>query len=194
MKQRRGSHLNLKVSYETNVKLKLRWNIGFEENITRQRADSERALEDVENAQNEKLREINVELEQTLSKIAQLSDELDHKQLQESVWFWAISWFCSKVLKVTPTKGHSTQRGLRWTHWSEYYFNTWFKFNLITFKDILDDLSDVIDSPDNPDFLYQNDSLQHERSRLRTVFVDVKRQLTLESRKLDEYEQINKSS
>ena len=60
-------------------------------------------------------------------------------------------------------------------------------------KDILDDLSDVIDSPDNPDFLYQNDSLQHERSRLRTVFVDVKRQLTLESRKLDEYEQINKS-
>ena len=60
-------------------------------------------------------------------------------------------------------------------------------------QDLLDELADVVDSPDDAQFLYQNDSLQHERSRLRTVFVDVKRQLTMEAKKLDEYEQINKS-
>ena len=64
---------------------------------------------------------------------------------------------------------------------------------LILLKDLLDELADVVDSPDDVQFLYQNDTLQHERSRLRTVFVDVKRQLTMEAKKLDEYEQINKS-
>ena len=39
---------------------------------------------------NEKLRQLNTELEQTLSKVTQLADELDHKQLEESViQFWA---------------------------------------------------------------------------------------------------------
>ena len=60
---------------------------------------------------NEKLRQLNAELEQTLSKVTQLADELDHKQLEESViQFWA---FSSKELKSSHThKGHSTQRGL----------------------------------------------------------------------------------
>ena len=63
---------------------------GFEDNITKQRTESEREYEEAENLKSEKLREINAELEQTLSKVTQLADELDHKQLEESVIsvFW----------------------------------------------------------------------------------------------------------
>ena len=69
---------------------------GFEDNITKQRTESERENEETENLKNEKLRELNAELEQTLSKVTQLADELDHKQLEESVIsvFWA--FFSSK--------------------------------------------------------------------------------------------------
>lgn len=71
------------------------------------------------------------------------------------------------------------------------FFET--RLNLLL-QDVLDDLADLVDSPDNAQFLYQTETLTHERSRLRTVFADVKRQLILEARKLDEYEQINKSN
>ena len=71
------------------------------------------------------------------------------------------------------------------------FFET--RLNLLL-QDVLDDLADLVDSPDNAQFLYQTETLTHERSRLRMVFADVKRQLILEARKLDEYEQINKSN
>ena len=65
---------------------------GFEDNITKQRTESEREYEEAENLKSEKLKELNTELEQTLSKVTQLADELDHKQLEESVIsvFWAL--------------------------------------------------------------------------------------------------------
>ena len=87
--------------YAARVWIRRYWNLitdylsltiysGFEDNITKQRTESEREYEEAESLKNEKLRQLNAELEQTLSKVTQLADELDHKQLEESViQFWA---------------------------------------------------------------------------------------------------------
>ena len=85
---------------------------GFEDNITKQRTESEREYEEAENLKSEKLKELNAELEQTLSKVTQLADELDHKQLEESVIsvFWA--FFSSKKLKMKshPQRSFNSKR------------------------------------------------------------------------------------
>ena len=53
---------------------------GFEDELSRQRADSER----IKSEKNEKIDRLQTELDQATDKIGELQDDVDQKQLEES--------------------------------------------------------------------------------------------------------------